>query len=230
MSDVCANSNDISALSISKLNGIHFDSTNFQVLNKEVDDLSHSKGVKHIVHIQKGEYRTPKSYAYSPKRYAANGIRRSPRRWPFPHKTHWRKKVGRGYDGYPLEAFQSDRHYQARRTKSFSWKLNCNAPEFSPSFNPSASPAGLNPSAPEFSPLLSSIGLSPLAKPFTPAAAMKIGLSPLAAPFVPKAVPEVMTVMDLGPSLRSVRNASETSPNIASFARCEKLYEIYDFA
>jgi len=117
-------------------------------------------------------------------------------------------------------------------------ELNCNAPEFSPSFNPSRAPVGLNASAPEFSPSLSSRGLSPLAKPFIrglsplakPFTPIRIGLSPLAAPFVPAVVPEEMTEIDLGHSLRSAMIAEESCPNIASFTRGEKLYEIYRFA
>jgi len=117
-------------------------------------------------------------------------------------------------------------------------KLNCNAPEFSPNFNPSRLAVGLNPSAPEFSPSLSSRGLSPLAKPFTrglsPLAKaftpLRIGLSPLAAPFVPAVVPEEMTEIDLGQSLRSVMIAEESCSNIASFTRGGKLYEVHNFA
>jgi len=207
--------NDVNDSStFTNLNDTYADSTYFHT--EKNSHICLRKVAKRPVPVQKGEYLTP-------KKYAEFGIRIHPLRQPYPHKMRGE------YDSSHLEieAFQAKHPHQTGSKNSFSMKLNCNAPEFSPNFNPSRSAVGLNASAPEFSPSLSSRGLSPLAKPFTP---LRIGLSPLAAPFVPAVVPEEMAEIDLGQSLRSVMNAEESCSNIASFTRGEKIYEIHRFA
>lgn len=175
----------------------------------------------------------PKNGIKSPKRYAANGVRMSPKRRPLYQKNRGRRRtVNAGHEGLPIEAYSAT-PYESPKKRGFSRKLNLNAPEFSPSGGPHTSPLGMNPSAPEFSPSASSLGMSPLAKPFTRAAvAVDVGLSPMAVPFIPssKSIPEQMPLMDLGQSLRSALGNFIKRPNPVCFNVDEKLYEVYDFA
>lgn len=175
----------------------------------------------------------PKNGIKSPKRYAANGVRMSPKRRPLYQKNRGhRRTVNAGHEGLPIEAYSAT-PYESPKKRGFSGKLYLNAPEFSPNCGPLTSPLlGMNPSAPEFSPSASSLGMSPLARPFTrAAAAVDIGLSPMAVPFVPssKSIPEQMPLMDLGQSLRSALSNIMKRPNPVCINVDDKLYEIYEF-